>query len=252
MLGAMCTLAIALRPSPGVALALTGNRNEFVRRPASPPRVWPDVPGVLMPRDDQAGGTWLGLTARGLFVCITNRRGASPDPARRSRGLLVVDMLRARDASHVRELISPIPPSRYNGFHLVFADAHEMSVAVCDGERLEIHALAPGEPHLITERSYGAGEGVREAEVMREVAPLLLQPGVTAATLRPPMQRHGPTPLEGACVHADELGYGTRSSIQLVLRKSSCDFLWTQGRPCTEPATDLSSVASALLGFTQQ
>ena len=123
-----------------------------------------------------------------LFVChccginiraatrVTNRRGASPDSSRRSRGLLVVDMLRARDASRVRELISAIPPSRYNGFHLVFADAREMAVAVCDGDRLEIHSLAPGEPHLITERSYGAGEGVREAEVMREVAPLLLQP----------------------------------------------------------------------------
>ncbi|HYZ89940.1 MAG TPA: NRDE family protein [Myxococcales bacterium] len=244
----MCTLAIALRPSAAVTLALTGNRNEFLRRPASPPRVWPDMPGVLMPRDDQAGGTWLGLTARGLFVCLTNRRGAVPDPSRRSRGLLVIDMLRAPDAGQVREWVSAISPARYNGFHLVFADAREMAVAICDGERLEIRALAPGEPHLITERSYGAGEGVREAEVMRDIAPLLARPDVTAAMLRPPMQRHGPTPLEGACVHAHELGYGTRSSIQLVLRESRCDFLWTQGAPCTEPATDLSGEASALLG----
>ena len=36
---------------------------------------------------------------------------------------LVADLLRARDTSHVRELISAVPPSRYNGFHLVFADA---------------------------------------------------------------------------------------------------------------------------------
>jgi len=251
MLRAMCTLAIALRPSAGVVLAVTGNRNEFLARPASPPRVWPDLPGVLMPRDDQAGGTWLGLTARGLFVCITTRRGAAPDRSRRSRGLLGLDLLRARDAAQVRELVATIPPSRYNGFHLVFADSREMAVAVCDGERLEIHALAPGEPHLVTERSYGAGEGVRETEVLREVAPLLLQPEVTAATLRPPMQRHGPTPLEGACVHADELGYGTRSSIQLVLRDSRCELLWTQGRPCTDAATDLSNAASVLLGFAR-
>ncbi|HWE25278.1 MAG TPA: NRDE family protein [Myxococcales bacterium] len=247
----MCTLAIAQRPSPGVVLALTGNRNEFLRRPASPPRIWPDLPGVLMPRDDQAGGTWLGLTARGLFVCITNRRGAAPDASRRSRGLLVVDVLRAKDAAEVRKVVSGISPSRYNGFHLVFADAREMAVAICDGERLEFRVLPPGEAHLITERSYGAGEGVRETEVMREVAPLLLKPDVTAAMLRPPMQRHGPTPLEGACVHADELGYGTRSSIQLVLRDARCEFLWTQGRPCTDPATDLSGEASALLGFAR-
>jgi uncharacterized protein with NRDE domain len=249
MLRAMCTLAIALRPSPAVVLALTGNRNEFLRRPASPPRVWPDLPGVLMPRDDQAGGTWLGLTARGLFVCVTNRRGAAPDPARRSRGLLVTDALRAPDAAHVREIVSAIRPSRYNGFHLVFADAREAAVVICDGESLEVRALAPGEPHLITERSYGAGEGTREVDVLREVGPLLRQSDVTAASLRPPMQRHGATPLEGACVHAQELGYGTRSSIQLVLRDSECQLLWTQGHPCTEPPTDLSDVASALLGL---
>jgi hypothetical protein len=249
MLRAMCTLAISLRPTPGVVLAATGNRNEFLNRPASPPRVWPDMPGVLMPRDDLAGGTWLGLTARGLFVCITNRRGAALGPSRRSRGLLVTDLLRARDAGQLREWISTTPPTLYNGFHLVFADAQEMIVAICDGERLDLRALAPGEPHLLTERSYGAGEGVREAEVLREVEPLLRRPDVTAAMLRPPMQRHGPTPLEGACVHAPELGYGTRSSIQLVLRESRCDLLWTQGSPCTEPATDLSGAANALLGF---
>jgi hypothetical protein len=245
----MCTLAVALRPSRGVVFALTGNRNEFLARPASPPRVWPDLPGVLMPRDEQAGGTWLGLTARRLFVCVTNRRGDSPDRSRRSRGLLVTDMLRARDAAQVRELVSAIAPSGYNGFHLVFMDPHEAGVAVWDGERLEVRPLAPGEPHLITERSYGAGEGVRESEVFGDVAPLLLVPTVTAASLRPPMQRHGPSPLEGADVHADELGYGTRSSIQLVLRESACELLWTQGHPCTQPAADLSREVSALLGL---
>ena len=243
----MCTLAFAVRPSPGVALAVTGNRNEFLARPASPPRVWPDLPGVLMPRDEKAGGTWLGLTTSGLFVCVTNRRGAAPDPERRSRGLLVLEALRVSDAASVRKMASALPPSLYNGFHLVFADAREAGVAICDGERLEVRPLAPGEPHLVTERSYGAGEGVREAEVLREVAPLLLHPEVTAAMLRPPMQRHGPSPLEGACVHADEFGYGTRSSIQLVLRSSGPDLLWTQGHPCTIPPTNLSSVAAALL-----
>ena len=243
----MCTLAFAVRPTAGVTLAVTGNRNEFLARPAAPPRVWADLPGVLMPRDEKAGGTWLGLTAGGLFICVTNRRGAAPDPVRRSRGLLVVDALRAGSVATVRELCSALPPDRYNGFHLVFADAREAGVAICDGERMEVRALAPSEAHLVTERSYGAGAGVREAEVMREVAPLLLDPGVTAAKLRPPMQRHGPSPLEGACVHADELGYGTRSSIQLVLRTSGAQLLWTQGHPCTERPSDLSDAATALI-----
>ena len=201
-----------------------------------------------MPRDEKAGGTWLGLTARGLFVCVTNRRGAAPDPARRSRGLLVLEALRKPDAASVREWAAMIPPKEYNGFHLVFADARAAGVAICDGAGLEVRPLAPGEPHVVTERSYGAGEGVREPAVVREVGPLLARPDVTASQLRPPMQRHGTEPLEGACVHADDLGYGTRSSIQLVLRPDRADFLWTTGHPCTEPAQDLSRDASNLLG----
>src|SRR5437016_500642 len=157
----MCTLAFAARPSPGVLLAATGNRNEFLARPAAGPRVWPDLPGVLMPRDEKAGGTWLGLTARGLFVCVTNRRGAAPEPARRSRGLLVLETLRAPGAAAVRQMASALPPSRYHGFHLVFADAREAGVAICVGERLEVRTLAAGDARLVTELSYGAGEGVR-------------------------------------------------------------------------------------------
>src|SRR3989442_10506798 len=140
----MCTLAFAVRPSPDVLLAVRGNRNEFLDRPASAPRIWPELPGVLMPRDEKAGGTWLGLTAGGLFVCVTNRRGAAPDPARRSRGLLVVDVLRARDAAAVRGMASALPASRYNGFHLVFADAREAGVAICDGGRIEGRPLGLG------------------------------------------------------------------------------------------------------------
>src|SRR2546421_10112521 len=113
----MCTLAFAVRPSPDVLLAVTGNRNEFLARPASPPRVWPELPGVLMPRDEMAGGTWLGLTARGLFVCVTNRRGAAPDPARPSRGLLVLEALRGPDAAPVRPAAPALPPSPSNASH---------------------------------------------------------------------------------------------------------------------------------------
>jgi Transport and Golgi organisation 2 len=231
----MCTLALSLRPSPGVLLAASGNRNEFLARPSAGPRVWPELDGVLMPRDEKAGGTWLGLTARGLFVCVTNRRGPAADPDRASRGLLTVDALRSADAVELR-------------FHLVFADAREAGVAICDGERLEMRALAPGQAHVVTERSYGAGEGPREAAVLREVAPLLLRPNVTAAALRPPMQRHASEPLESACVHAEAFGYGTRSSMQLVLRPDRAEMLFTEGHPCTEPASDLSPVASSLIG----
>jgi uncharacterized protein with NRDE domain len=62
------------------------------------------------------------------------------------------------------------------------------------------------------------------------------------------MQRHGQAPLEGACVHADEQAYGTRSSLQLVVREDGAvEMLWTEGHPCTADASDFSAQATALL-----
>jgi len=191
----MCTLAFALRPAPGILFAASGNRNEFLARPSRGPLVEGGIMPALLPRDVKSGGSWLGLNARGLFVCLTNRRGAVLDPGRRSRGELVVEALRGTNASEVKERIAKLPGDRHNGFHLVFADAREAWVAICDGSRLELRPVRPGELLVVTERSYGAGQGVREGEVRRECHPLFAAPGLSAATLRPPMQRHGLAPL---------------------------------------------------------
>jgi uncharacterized protein with NRDE domain len=244
----MCTLVFALRPAPGIVLAASGNRNEFLARPARGPLVEPGPVPALMPRDLKGGGTWLGLNARGVFACLTNRQGAVLDPGRASRGEIVVDALHAASASEVKERIEQVPGNRHNGFHLLFADSREAWVAIGDGTRLEVRAVLLGRVLVVTERSYGAGEGTREAEVRRESAPLFSAPGLSASMLRPPMQHHGQVPLEGACVHADDLGYGTRSSLQLVVREEgSVEFLWTEGHPCTTEASDLSAQATALL-----
>jgi uncharacterized protein with NRDE domain len=244
----MCTLAFSFRPVPGIAFAATGNRNEFLVRPAREPMVERGFMTALLPRDLKSGGSWLGLNAHGLFVCLTNRRGAVLDPGRVSRGLLVVEALRSASAAEVKEWIARVPANRHNGYHLLFADGHEGGVAVCDGSRLQLRPLRAGEPIVVTERSYGAGEGLREAEVWRECHPLFQYEGLGAAMLRPPMQQHGQTPLEGACVHADDLGYGTRSSMQLVVRDDrTVEMLWTEGHPCTAEAVDFGPEATALL-----
>lgn len=249
----MCTLMLALRPSPDTLLAVSGNRNEFLGRPATGPRLHrparPGAPAVLMPRDEQASGTWLGVNDRGLFVCLTNRRGANLSPDRASRGLLVVEALQQTTAGGLRAFLAALPPDRHNGFHLVFATVDEAFVLVCDGARSELLALGPG-LHLVTERSFGAGEGAREPAALADFEALWrreAEPSVAA--LREPMRRHGPAeaPLESACVHADAQGYGTRSSLQLrVPARGGARALWTDGHPCTEAARDLSDEVAPL------
>ncbi|MEI4508478.1 MULTISPECIES: NRDE family protein [unclassified Sphingopyxis] len=91
----MCVVALAHKAHPDWPLILIGNRDEFHARPAAPLAEWDDGSGIVAGRDLQAGGTWLGLhRPSGRIVVVTNVRGALPDPAKESRGALVVDLLR--------------------------------------------------------------------------------------------------------------------------------------------------------------
>ena len=224
-------------------LAISGNRNESLQRPSSGPRV---ENGVLAPRDEAAHGTWLGLNRHGLFVCVTNRRAGVLDARRPSRGLLVRDALLAKSAVELHERLRDLDGDRHNGFHLVYADLREAFVTWGDGVRLAQHALAPEEVHVITERSFGAGEGDREATVRAAFAARPLD----VRAWRAPMTAHAREPLESACVHAEAAGYGTRSSLQLVVHEKAASMLWTDGHPCTNAAQDWSSAATSLLTFT--
>ena len=234
----MCTLVVLQKP--GELLAVSGNRNELLARPASGPRI---ENGVLAPRDELAHGSWLGLNRHGLFVCVTNRRGAMVDPSRKSRGLLVLEALQAHSARGLRAALDELHGDRHNGFHLIYADLHDAFVTWGDGISVQHLRLPPGEVQVITERSFGAGEAERERTVAADFA--ALPPEVHG--WRAPMTKHAVEPLESACVHHDELGYGTRSSLQLVLRKDGVAALWTDGHPCRNPPRDLGSLAAQVL-----
>jgi hypothetical protein len=236
----MCTLVLLQRP--GELLAISGNRNELLSRPASGPRV---ENGILAPRDELAHGSWLGLNGHGLFVCVTNRRAAMVDPARRSRGLLVLEALQAQSARGLHQALHELHGDRHNGFHLVYADLEDAFATWSDGYSIGQTRLDPGRVQVTTERSFGAGEGERERTVAEAFAGL--EPEVHA--WRQPMTAHAKEPLESACVHADAVGYGTRSSLQMVLKKDKVDALWTDGHPCTEPARDISPLAAHLFGL---
>ncbi|HEX4382560.1 MAG TPA: NRDE family protein [Myxococcales bacterium] len=233
----MCTLVLLLQP--GELLAASGNRNELLARPASGPRIHD---GILAPRDEAAHGTWLGLNRHGLFVCVTNRHGAMLDLNRRSRGLLVRDALQAPSARALHEQLKTLPGELHNGFHLVYADLRDAFVTWGDGHRITQLRLSPDELHVVTERSFGAGEGARERDAYEAFKGLPFE----AEAWRVPMTTHAALPLESACVHADALGYGTRSSLQLMLRPRSARLLWTDGHPCVNAPRDLSAEATSL------
>ncbi|HEY9036732.1 MAG TPA: NRDE family protein [Pseudomonadales bacterium] len=109
----MCLIVLAYRIHPDYPLIVAANRDEFYARPTQAAGFWAEHPDLLAGRDEQSGGTWLGITRSGRFAAVTNvRRGGMVNTGLRSRGQLVCDFLTgnanalafsetvARDAHH--------------------------------------------------------------------------------------------------------------------------------------------------------
>ena len=89
----MCLIVFAWRPGHAQPLIVAANRDEFYARPSLRLAQWSDVPEVYAGRDQEAGGTWLGVNADGRFAALTNIRDPHQPPARKSRGELVARFL---------------------------------------------------------------------------------------------------------------------------------------------------------------
>ena len=84
----MCTLIVSFQQHESVPVLVAANRDELRVRPASSPRRWPGE-SFVAPKDEQGGGTWLGLTTGAMFVGVTNRFPSERFTERESRGTLV-------------------------------------------------------------------------------------------------------------------------------------------------------------------
>ncbi len=135
----MCLILFAYRMVPGHPLIVAANRDEFYARPAASAHWWPDAPGLLAGRDEQAGGTWLGVRSDGRFAAVTNFTDPQANPGVRSRGELAVEFLQGgrTAAAYAAEL----PGNAHQGFNLLLWDGREL---VCTSNRGATELLAPG------------------------------------------------------------------------------------------------------------
>lgn len=146
----MCTLIVLHRCVRGRPLVVAANRDEFFARPAEGPAIRSARSGrILAPRDLEAGGTWVGLSEKGVFAGLTNLRpladgfasipggatlggnaGTSATMALRSRGEVVMAALEARSAAEAADALSELPRGAYNPFQLLVADAKSAALLV--------------------------------------------------------------------------------------------------------------------------
>ena len=96
----MCTVTFV--PLGKTNFTLTSNRDVGYKRAiASPPKIHVERGAdLLYPRDEEAGGTWIGSSYDNRLLCLLN--GGFEDhvrklPYRKSRGLIVTELLAAKD-----------------------------------------------------------------------------------------------------------------------------------------------------------
>jgi len=237
----VCTLILLRGVVGDFPLVLAMNRDEFLDRPSAGPRLWPGSPPFVAPVDLRAGGTWCGLSASGVLVAVTNR-GREREGGKRSRGALVVDLLRNVGRS---EALARLEGSEYaaqfNGFHAIVADAEGAAQATSDAEGLRVDPI-PAPIAVVT--NGGATPDIRQILGGLDMK-VLTRWGEAEAALTAMLRRHDlPT-----CRHGEDRG--TRSSLVFALRGPGPEggkLLFADGPPCTTPYQDLSATLHELEG----
>lgn len=135
----MCLILFAYRLAPGRPLVVAANRDEFYARPALGTHWWSDFPGLLAGRDQQAGGTWLGVNAKGRFAAVTNFTDLGAGAPPNSRGALPVHFLCGGKTA--LEFAEGVQGANYQGFNLLLWDGRDL---VCTSNRGATKVLEPG------------------------------------------------------------------------------------------------------------
>jgi uncharacterized protein with NRDE domain len=144
----MCLMVFAWRSHPDYPLVLAANRDEFYLRRTRPAAWWGHAVSVLAGHDEEAGGTWLGITRRGRLAALTNVRAPSErNPHAPSRGTLVLSALQAPESPSNWLESNAARMSAYNGFNLLLGDVAPIASGESENEpRLEYFTNRASEP----------------------------------------------------------------------------------------------------------
>jgi uncharacterized protein with NRDE domain len=261
----VCTLIVYYKLSADYPIIVAANRDEHHTRKARAPHVLHQHPRVYAGKDEQAGGTWLGVNEFGLVVGLLNRHSPQPqDPARRSRGLLCLDVLCQNGAKAARDVLVAEGRVRpYNSFYLFWADAAHAFVAYNEGA-ITIRELDPGR-YMLTNSSLIDLSQIMPAglsQLLTDPAPASLDAllGALQAVCKSHQEiaRVVDSPNEdrgnrAICVHTSE-PYGTVSSSLLAIGRewSTSRYLHAEGAPCRTPYGDFSALFTGCSGAAHQ
>ncbi len=154
----MCTVTVVPHET---GIRVMCNRDERRSRPAALPPQLHDLGGRLaaIPLDPRGAGSWVGVNDAGIVVTLLNVSGSwrrSPEEPRRSRGLIVREVLRSGSLSHVLETVASLDVGLFDLFRLVVARGSTVVDATSDGaRRVTTRQITLDRPLIFTSSSLG-------------------------------------------------------------------------------------------------
>jgi uncharacterized protein with NRDE domain len=247
----VCTLIALHQVHRHHPLIVVGNRDELYARRATGPQLLSAMPRVIGGRDEEKGGTWLGVSAHGFFVGLTNQRTAGPpEPGLRSRGEVVLAALRQPSLAAAVDGLLRLDAREYNSFNLLLGDARALWVAYARREAapVEIAPLPPGIWTLPNDR-LGSPDFPKIDRAAVLAAPLSSLPWPelvpAAQAMLADHQLVGGDARQALCVHTPH--YGTVSATLLALSpRGVAHYLHADGPPCQAPLVDRAALVAAL------
>lgn len=223
----MCLILLSWQNHPDRPLLVAANRDEYFERPTLAAHFWPESPDLLAGRDQQFGGSWLGLSRSGRFAAITNLR--ETQAGQRSRGELVKDFL-SREAS-CKEFFDELEREKkhYRPFNFVASDGHSLahSSNIASGwQSLKAGDYAIGNIPLHsssekTRRALADFKALGAARSDPQALLLLMQNTQPSSDLDEPLARML------SCRFVRSEVYGTRSSSIVIAHPRGVEF-WEQ------------------------
>lgn len=233
----MCTLVVLNECIEGFPLIVAANRDERYNRASLPPeKVTHDGRQLICPRDEEKGGTWIGVAEDGWFVGITNQEDGDHRNDTLSRGKVVEACLEAKSHCDVAKLLVALEREKYNPFNLVFGRPGAMFLCrVWAGHELEMVPLERG-VNVVSNDCWGTQFECKTKRVSELVSKVkgdwIIQVVDDLWTI---MHDHNPDldPFQSMCVHAEDHAFGTRStSIITVSNQKDVMYWYSEGHPC--------------------
>jgi hypothetical protein len=131
----MCVLICRVADGPAARSFLGANRDEAYARPFSAPRRWVAETVFWAPRDEEEGGTWIGVNENGLIAAITNLSRLPEQRGLASRGHLVSGALARPDVDAAQGFLA----SELEG-----APRNPCQILLLSGARATVCRITPG------------------------------------------------------------------------------------------------------------